>query len=188
MSSEKPTPERIVVDFPKTEIADEKTRRSVLRLALPLVLLPHVAQEFWLHSLLQRRQYGGRPPLGDHRLPSLLDSLAAHHSKRRGTAVTRPSAPRSTSAFSDDEAELIQIDENLVRANLSDAERILHVARRKELYEKLHPETKHGGDRRSAGARSSSQNENLKAFVADIAVKTGKDQPACHPFGTCSWG
>ena len=32
----------------------------------------------------------------------------------------------------------------------------------------------HGGDRRSAGARSSSQNENLKAFVADIAVKTGK--------------
>jgi len=24
MSSEKPTPERIVVDFPKTEIADEK--------------------------------------------------------------------------------------------------------------------------------------------------------------------
>jgi hypothetical protein len=34
MSSEKPTPERIVVDFPKTEIADEKTRRSVLRLAL----------------------------------------------------------------------------------------------------------------------------------------------------------
>ena len=98
MSAEKPTPERIVVDFPKTEIADEKTRRSVLRLALPLVLLPHVAQEFWLHSLLQRRQYGGRPPLGDHRLPSLLDSLVAHHSKRRGTAVTRPSAPRSTSA------------------------------------------------------------------------------------------
>jgi len=32
----------------------------------------------------------------------------------------------------------------------------------------------HGGDRRSAGARSSSQNENLKAFVTDIAVKTGK--------------
>ena len=77
-------------------------------------------------------------------------------------------------SLSDDEAELIQIDENLIRANLSDAERILHVARRKELYEKLHPETKHGGDRRSAGARSSSQNENLKAFVADLAVKTGK--------------
>jgi hypothetical protein len=85
-----------------------------------------------------------------------------------------PDSSRYGGGISDDEAELIQIDENLVRANLSDAERILHVARRKELYEKLHPETKHGGDRRSAGARSSSQNENLKAFVADIAVKTGK--------------
>src|SRR4249919_1019910 len=74
----------------------------------------------------------------------------------------------------DDDADLNKINENLIRANLSDAERILHVARRKELYEKLHPETKHGGDRRSAGARSSSQNENLKAFVADIAVRTGK--------------
>jgi hypothetical protein len=40
-------------------------------------------------------------------------------------------------SLSDDEAELIQIDENLIRANLSDTERILHVARRKELYEKL---------------------------------------------------
>ena len=29
MSAEKPTPERIVVDFPKTEIADEKTRRVI---------------------------------------------------------------------------------------------------------------------------------------------------------------
>ena len=91
-----------------------------------------------------------------------------------GTAVTRPIRAEVYDSLSDDEAELIQIDENLIRANLSDAERILHVARRKELYEKLHPETKHGGDRRSAGARSSSQNENLKAFVADIAVKTGK--------------
>jgi hypothetical protein len=27
MPAEKPTPERLVVDFPKTEIADEKTRR-----------------------------------------------------------------------------------------------------------------------------------------------------------------
>jgi len=40
----------------------------------------------------------------------------------------------------------------------------------------------HGGDRRSAGARSSSQNENLKAFVADIAVKTGKGRSTAQVF------
>jgi ParB family chromosome partitioning protein len=52
-------------------------------------------------------------------------------------------------SLSDDEAELIQIDENLIRANLSDAERILHVARRKELYESYIPKrsTAATGDR-----------------------------------------
>jgi ParB family chromosome partitioning protein len=43
-----------------------------------------------------------------------------------------------------DAAELIEIDENLIRADLTDAERALHLARRKELYEKAHPETKKG--------------------------------------------
>src|SRR5262249_14606036 len=51
------------------------------------------------------------------------------------------------------------------------AERALHLQRRKALYEKLHPQTKHGGDRR---AKASSQLENLKSFAADTAAKTGK--------------
>jgi ParB family chromosome partitioning protein len=71
-----------------------------------------------------------------------------------------------------DQALLIEIDENLVRAELSPAERALHISKRKELYEAAHPKTKHGGDRRSVG--SSSQIENLKAFVANTATKTGK--------------
>jgi ParB-like chromosome segregation protein Spo0J len=72
-----------------------------------------------------------------------------------------------------DEAELAEIEENLIRADLSPAERALHQARRKELYESLHPETKHGGDRKSV-KQSSSQNENLKAFVDATAARTGK--------------
>ena len=43
-----------------------------------------------------------------------------------------------------DHAELAEIDENLVRADLTPIERALHVARRKELYEVEHPETKKG--------------------------------------------
>jgi ParB/RepB/Spo0J family partition protein len=69
-----------------------------------------------------------------------------------------------------DQAELAEIEENLIRADLSPAERALHQARRKELYEKLHPETKHGAVGR--GRKKSSQNEN--SFVNDAAAKTGK--------------
>jgi hypothetical protein len=74
----------------------------------------------------------------------------------------------------DDEAKLLQIDENLCRAELSPAERAAHLVERKRLCETLHPETGHGGDRRSAEARSNSHSENLKAFVEDTAAKTGK--------------
>ena len=70
-----------------------------------------------------------------------------------------------------DQAQLAEIDENLIRAELSPAERAAHVAARKAVYERLHPETKHGGDRKS---KSRSQNAYLKSFVADTAKKTGK--------------
>jgi hypothetical protein len=50
-----------------------------------------------------------------------------------------------------DEAELAEIDENLIRAELSPAERALHIGKRKELYEKVHPETKTGGAPGKAG-------------------------------------
>jgi hypothetical protein len=72
-----------------------------------------------------------------------------------------------------DQAELIEIDENLIRADLSDAERAMHLARRKVLYDARPDAPKHGGDRKSAKARSSSQNENLKTFVSETATKTG---------------
>lgn len=68
-----------------------------------------------------------------------------------------------------DAAEIYEIDENLIRADLSPAERKLHIARRKELYEQEHPQTKHG----AVGRRGkSSRNEN--SFVASTAAKTGK--------------
>lgn len=67
-----------------------------------------------------------------------------------------------------DKAELAEIDENLVRAELSPAERAMHVLRRKAIYESLHPETKHGGDRKS---KSSRQKGDSKRFTKDTAKK-----------------
>jgi ParB family chromosome partitioning protein len=72
-------------------------------------------------------------------------------------------------------AELAEIDENLVRNELSTLEHSDHLARRKEIYEKLHPEAVHGGDRRSETARSKRQVDDLVApsFAEDTAAKTG---------------
>ncbi len=71
-----------------------------------------------------------------------------------------------------DEAELREIDENLIRANLSPAEEAAHHERRQALYEKRHPETKRGGDRKSE--KSKRQNVDSKGYAADTANKIGK--------------
>ena len=86
----------------------------------PIVVRPRAAGEYWLVC-------------GLHRLKAA--------EKNGDAAILCKVLPDD---ISDDEAELIEIDENLVRADLSPAERARHVGRRKELYEKQHPETKQG--------------------------------------------
>ena len=65
-----------------------------------------------------------------------------------------------------DAALLAEIDENLVRADLSPAERKLHLLVQKEVYEKLHPETKQG-----ATGRKGRQNGNLLRFTKVAAER-----------------
>ena len=78
--------------------------------------------------------------------------------------------------MSAEEGRLVEIDENLIRADLRPAERAAHFAARKQIYEKLYPRTKHGGDPKSAEGKSSRQNGDLKRFTEDTAKKTGKSE------------
>jgi N6-adenosine-specific RNA methylase IME4 len=68
-----------------------------------------------------------------------------------------------------DHRELSEIDENLIRAELTELEKGEHVARRKAVYERLHPAAPsgRGGDRRST------ETVSVDSFTADTAAKTG---------------
>lgn len=77
---------------------------------------------------------------------------------------------------SDLEAELLEIDENLIRRELSELDRATFLARRKAVWQALHPETKRGGDRRPEQRRKDASliGEGLEArFSADVAAKLG---------------
>ena len=75
-------------------------------------------------------------------------------------------------------AEIRGIDENLIRRTLSDAERASMIARRKELYEIQHPETKHGGGEEGVRGKPSRQFGDLDRFTKEVAKATGKSERA----------
>lgn len=70
-------------------------------------------------------------------------------------------------------AELASIDENLCRAELSPAEAAYQTARRKEIYEALHEETRHGVAG-AIGRWDAVANLATASFVADAAAQTGR--------------
>lgn len=76
-------------------------------------------------------------------------------------------------------AELATIDENLCRAELSPAERAKQTARRKDIYEALHPETRHEGFKgnQHTGSRQLGDNHTDR-FTVSTAAATGKSERA----------
>lgn len=67
------------------------------------------------------------------------------------------------------ERQIAECDENLCAPQLSPADRAMFTKRRKEAYEALHPETRHGGDRKSDQVANSA----TRSFAEDQAEKTG---------------
>lgn len=72
------------------------------------------------------------------------------------------------------QAELAEIDENIVRNDFSAIEYGEMLLRRKEIYETLHPDVKHGGDRKSEKIKATKcRFDSAKSFVQDTAEKLG---------------
>lgn len=85
--------------------------------------------------------------------------------------------------FDDLRAELATIDENIERAGLNAMEEAKALARRKEIYEAMHPTTKHGGTPGGDGSgkpplkgSKDATVASLPSFAQDTAEKTGQSQ------------
>src|SRR5271169_5314611 len=111
-------------------------------------------------------------PLPDHRGYVLI---AGHHRLEAVRKLKHDTIRAEIlEGLSADQARVAEIDENLIRADLTPSERAVHHAERKALYLKLHPETKHGGAPGKAGGGKKAKDAKLASFVKDTAKKTGK--------------
>jgi len=66
--------------------------------------------------------------------------------------------------------ELMQIDENMVKNDLSVLDRCLQLARKKAIYEEMNPDAQtHGGDRKT-------ENRRTDSFVGNTARRSGRSE------------
>jgi ParB family chromosome partitioning protein len=78
-----------------------------------------------------------------------FETIAGNHRLKAAIKAGLETVPCIVVDDDDLRAELAMIDENLMRNELKGVEKDDAFRRRKEIYEELHPETRHGGDRRS---------------------------------------
>lgn len=71
----------------------------------------------------------------------------------------------------DDWASMMEIDDNLAGAEMNALDTAVFLAARKEVYERLHPEAKRGGDRRSDDFQTDTM--SVSSFAASTAEKFG---------------
>jgi len=106
--------------------------------------------------------------------------VVGHHRYEAARLLKWPSIKATIKEGMDaDRALLAEIDENLIRADLTPVENSAHYAKRAELYLSLYPETKHGGAPGAGrGKQPRSQSEHdvhfVKAFADATAEKTGQ--------------
>ena len=102
---------------------------------------------------------------GKHRL------IAGAHRLAAATLLEMSEIPVVIVSVKGLDAELREIDENLMRRELTPLDRATFLARRKEIHEAKHPGAKHGGDRKSDQVAKSG--DLISRFSAEVAEKLG---------------
>lgn len=111
-------------------------------------------------------------PITVHEVGDEYRLVAGRHRLEAAKMLGWSQIPAVIVELGDVDRMLAEIDENLIRNDLSDLERAEHLAERKRLYLLKHPETKRGGAPGLAGG-GKAKTENISSFASDAAQKIG---------------
>jgi ParB family transcriptional regulator, chromosome partitioning protein len=102
--------------------------------------------------------------------------IAGAHRLEAVRSLGLPTIPAIPFEGTQDEADLLEAEENLIRRDLSELDRAAHLATHKRLWLKLYPETQHGGDRRKKQVAKSGNLDGhplTQRYTAAAAAKLG---------------
>lgn len=111
-------------------------------------------------------------PLADDR----FEIIAGSHRFTACDLLEWPEIPCHVVVLDDTIAELAMIDENLCRAELKGALRDQQTARRKVIYERLHPDSRHGTPGVSRQVGDSGGRSQTDRFTSETAAITGHSE------------
>lgn len=128
--------------------------------------------------MLSIPEHGLRNPISVYGLQSdeFVDLSAGAHRLEAMRRLGRETVPCVHYQGDALDRELWEIDENLIRSDLTPADRALFVFRRKEIYLLKHPETANGGDRRSDRQLGELKASEAKRFTSATAEATGQSE------------
>lgn len=149
-------------ELPVADIDDSVRLRPVSEAAVETLIASIEATGIMKDEVTVRRvaHQGNRLVLiaGGHRMEA---------ARRLGWATI----PAKLYDCSDDWAEMVEIDDNLAHAELSALELVTFTARSKAIYERLHPETAHGGNR--GNQHTGGRQAEMISFCQMVAEKRG---------------
>lgn len=133
----------------------------------------------WVTALAESiRDHGLEQPIVVRPTPLSDDGayalVAGCHRLAAFRLLGREEIPAIVRELTVDEARLVEIDENLMRRELDPLDRAVFLAERKAVWERMYPETAHGGDRKSRARKGENQVAMIATrFSKDVAARTG---------------
>ena len=138
----------------------------------------------WAAALAANFEAGGKPPPIEVRVPAPEEGIAqpyalvvGGHRKAAFRLLGRPSIKAEIRNLTRLQARLVEVEENLFRHELNALDRAVFLAEHERVWLELHPETEHGGDRRSRRAEDKIKSQGLRLdprrFTFEAAERCG---------------